>query len=87
MKEQRKAWRSSGSVVAALLLWAWQPPWALGAEAATAPSATAEAPAREDRADQEGSRQAAGGDGDSPEIFVPTEEISEDFAVSFPVDI
>ena len=24
---------------------------------------------------------------DSPEIFIPTEEISEDFAVSFPVDI
>ncbi len=23
----------------------------------------------------------------SPEIFVPTEEVSEDFAVSFPVDI
>ncbi|MDH3641928.1 MAG: hypothetical protein OES38_07510 [Gammaproteobacteria bacterium] len=23
----------------------------------------------------------------TPEIFVPTEEISEDFAVSFPVDI
>ena len=24
---------------------------------------------------------------DSPEIFIPSEEISEDFAVSFPVDI
>jgi hypothetical protein len=25
--------------------------------------------------------------GPSPDVFVPTEEISEDFAVSFPVDI
>ena len=25
--------------------------------------------------------------GDDPSVFIPTEEISEDFAVSFPVDI
>jgi hypothetical protein len=25
--------------------------------------------------------------GEAPDVFVPTEEISEDFAVSFPVDI
>jgi hypothetical protein len=34
----------------------------------------------------EPSRRPAGASQD-PEIFVPTEEISEDFAVSFPVDI
>ena len=30
---------------------------------------------------------ASDGDGDSGEIFVPTEEISEDFPAPFPVDI
>ena len=29
----------------------------------------------------------AGNEDPTPEIFVPTEEVSEDFAVSFPVDI
>tara|TARA_Y100001934_G_scaffold278702_1_gene380591 strand:+ start:1197 stop:1403 length:207 start_codon:yes stop_codon:yes gene_type:complete len=30
---------------------------------------------------------ASEAEGTSPEIFIPTEEISEDFAVPFPVDI
>lgn len=43
-------------------------------------------------ADREASEQekapaGAGEDGESPAVFVPSEEISEDFAVSFPVDI
>ena len=37
-------------------------------------------------ADEEGNAGDAGTAGDD-EVFVPTEEISEDFAVSFPVDI
>lgn len=44
--------------------------------------------AREDPSDTDGAgydRQTA--DGASPDVFIPTEEISEDFAVAFPVDI
>ncbi len=45
--------------------------------------AAEEAAETDDRAEEE-----ASSDGEpSPEIFVPSEEISEDFAVSFPVDI
>ncbi len=46
-------------------------------------SAAEEAADSGDRAEEE---QTADGE-PSPEIFVPSEEISEDFAVSFPVDI
>ena len=56
----------------------------LGAWAAEAEEAAATEPA-----DQEKSRtseQNPDPEGNS-EVFIPTEEISEDFAVSFPVDI
>jgi hypothetical protein len=53
------------------------------AEGADAPTDTA-AP----RVDGERPAEQSSGDAaPSPEVFVPTEEISEDFAVSFPVDI
>jgi hypothetical protein len=39
-----------------------------------------------DTRDRAGEEEEADGE-PSPEIFVPSEEISEDFAVSFPVDI
>jgi hypothetical protein len=39
-----------------------------------------------DTRDRAGEEEATDGE-PSPEIFVPSEEISEDFAVSFPVDI
>ena len=45
--------------------------------------AAEEADETADRAEEE---EASSGE-PSPEIFVPSEEISEDFAVSFPVDI
>jgi hypothetical protein len=54
-------------------------------EAAPAAEAPAEkAPAKES-ADQDSPAESR--DGPSPDVFIPTEEISEDFAVSFPVDI
>jgi hypothetical protein len=57
-----------------LLALALSPGFAMAAE---------EAAGANDRSEEEESS-----DGEpSPEIFVPSEEISEDFAVSFPVDI
>ena len=53
------------------------PPEADDASTVDAPSAAADAPQSDD----------AAADKPSPEVFVPTEEISEDFAVPFPVDI
>ena len=66
--------RSLASLAAALLVLASAPDMALAAE---------EASGTNDRAEDE---ETADGE-PSPEIFVPSEEISEDFAVSFPVDI
>lgn len=48
-----------------------------GAEPATAAEST----------DAETGEKDADGNGPMSEVFLPTEEISEDFAVSFPVDI
>ena len=45
------------------------------------PAVAAEAPATDDEAEPAETSQP------SSEVFIPTEEISEDFAVSFPVDI
>lgn len=54
----------------------------LAAQAAEAPADTpADEPTSE--ADREPDQASA----PSSEVFIPTEEISEDFAVSFPVDI
>ena len=39
------------------------------------------------RTDAETGEKDADGNGPMSEVFLPTEEISEDFAVSFPVDI
>lgn len=52
------------------------------AEPPATDSATSESAESEDA-----TTGAPTGTGPSPDIFVPTEEISEDFAVPFPVDI
>ena len=96
MTRKRRGSRGTATLLAALLFWTWQPLGVLAAEGAAAqpPAAAKESDRRNDskaakadtaEGDRQGNRQGDGGD--SPEIFVPTEEISEDFAVSFPVDI
>lgn len=45
------------------------------------------APAAQNRADQAGEPEAAMNEGPQQEVFLPSEEISEDFAAPFPVDI
>jgi hypothetical protein len=63
-------------LIAAALVWASFASFGLLAqEADTEASDTATAEAASDE------------DAESSEVFIPTEEISEDFAVSFPVDI
>ena len=63
-------------LIAAALFWASFASFSLLAqEADTEASDTATAEAASDE------------DAESSEVFIPTEEISEDFAVSFPVDI
>ena len=47
----------------------------------------AEANADGDQAATEPEATEPEADGPASEVFIPTEEISEDFAVSFPVDI
>ena len=47
----------------------------------------AEAPDANQTDTESAQATASNPDAESPEIFVPTEEISEDFAVPFPVDI
>ena len=42
---------------------------------------------RQPEASEEAKPASGENDGDSDEVFQPTEEISEDFAVPFPVDI
>jgi hypothetical protein len=58
-------------------------------EAPPAPGADnpAEEPAEPPPASTGGAAEGAPKPGQDPGVFVPTEEISEDFAVSFPVDI
>lgn len=67
--------RTLASLAAGLLVLALASDIALAAE---------EAAGTNDRAEDE---EAADDGEPSPEIFVPSEDISEDFAVSFPVDI
>ena len=56
----------------------------LGAHPATAQPAEGQ-PADEEDSTTEAEAKSA--DAEGVEVFIPTEEISEDFAVSFPVDI
>ena len=65
----------------ALVSWGASAPFGWSAE-------PAEDGARGETVEQpESSTSGAGKEEPTPEIFVPTEEVSEDFAVSFPVDI
>ncbi len=86
--------RSAGSrwLVCLLLLgWSW---FSLAAEgdtdaaAATATSATADNKAKGDpSADQDSTPATTAKPRENNSVFVPSEAISEDFAVSFPADI
>ena len=58
--------------------------WAAEAEQATG---TATAPAEPADPDESKSGEQRSDPEGNTEVFIPTEEISEDFAVSFPVDI
>ena len=60
-----------------------QTSYAAEAAAPAADTEAADKPAAERESRQEQSAPAA----KKSEVFIPTEEISEDFAVSFPVDI
>lgn len=51
------------------------------------PLTAQEAPAVDSQEAPPEKEKTAAERGENPEVFVPTEEISEDFAVSFPVDI
>lgn len=51
-----------------------------------APALAAEAPTDSEEAERDPDEEEAAS-APSSEVFIPTEEISEDFAVSFPVDI
>ncbi len=57
------------------------------AEAEPAPAAAEQPPGQPSDQQAADAERPAGGSGPSAEVFVPTEEISEDYAVSFPVDI
>lgn len=75
--------------------------WTMAARAAPAPEAAPAQDPESDRpaasADEDAEAQpeedgvvagpGAAAAGDAPEVFIPSEEISEDYAVSFPVDI
>ena len=56
--------------------------WSISAPALAAEAEDATETAAADDPDSEATSEAPSG-----EVFIPTEEISEDFAVSFPVDI
>jgi hypothetical protein len=56
-------------------------------QAVSAAEATADAEAKEDSAAEDAEKPASDKSANNSEVFIPTEEISEDFAVSFPVDI
>ena len=60
---------------------------AAGFWSAAVPAFAQEADAATDPAAAEDPDSDAGTGEPSVEVFIPTEEISEDFAVSFPVDI
>ena len=69
------------ALITALLL-----SFVLGAPAVQA--AQADQPASTEETGQPAEeKEADASEGASSEVFIPTEEISEDFAVSFPVDI
>jgi len=55
--------------------------------AVSAAEATADQASTEESADEDADEQPSDKSANNSEVFIPTEEISEDFAVSFPVDI
>jgi len=97
MKGYTTRWLRFAVLGATLVLWGasappgWTAEQPAQADTETAGTETAE-PAK-DSTKGETAAQAEGKTGDakqadpSSEVFVPTEEVSEDFAVSFPVDI
>ncbi|MEQ8861335.1 MAG: hypothetical protein RIC56_22035 [Pseudomonadales bacterium] len=56
-------------------------------DAASSPVTSTEPRTRGDDVSPAQPESGAAAKGDSPDVFVPSEDISEDFAVSFPVDI
>lgn len=62
----------------------WALLWATGPAIAADPD---QAPATDTAAQKTDADRKDAGNGDSAEVFIPSEEISEDFTVSFPVDI
>ncbi len=54
---------------------------------ANSPAENPTAQEQNHRANQAEDREASGDEGPQQEVFLPSEEISEDFAVPFPVDI
>jgi hypothetical protein len=92
MKGYATRWLRPAVLGATLAIWAAsaQPAWTAeqpAADGAEVAAGTAE-PGKDETAGQPQDKTSATKQGDpSPEIFVPTEEVSEDFAVSFPVDI
>ena len=101
MKAYTTRWLQSAVLGATLVLWGasaapgWtaEQPAPAGSEVAAETAAAESAEPAKDSAKDNSAAQAerdtsAAKQGDpSPEIFVPTEEVSEDFAISFPVDI
>lgn len=80
--------------VAALLCGGASAPWAAAAEAEAAPpERETDGPSAQqgDAAPATEQTQSGGDSGTapppSPDVFLPTEEISEDFAAPFPVDV
>ena len=84
-----RAARLGGAAVLALVL-GCSAAVALAASAQERPGDEGTAPSQDDQASQSGQQDAHPDDDDAKapaEVFLPTEEISEDYAVSFPVDI
>jgi hypothetical protein len=69
-----------------LLAWSliWALLWTTGSAIAADPD---EAPATDAATDSAAAGSSAADVRESTEVFIPSEEISEDFTVSFPVDI
>jgi hypothetical protein len=75
------------AALASLMLWAVSVQPGLAAEKAGAPATAEDSGGGDATAQAESKPGATQPETPSPEIFVPTEKVSEDFAVSFPVDI
>jgi len=86
MTEPRHMDRTRAALIAGLLLCAGQAPPLQAAEAPVQPDVAVK-PADPQPAAPKADPKSAPGDGTTDKVFVPTEEISEDFTVAFPVDI